>query len=224
MSLVFGGVQMDADHVLGDDTDVTEMSQMISSLIQSGLSKEQAIDIFKDIGDVVAESLKNKNYLVYNGDYSAVHEMLGREFIKSFSKGNKDTMGLAQSYLIKASQELAKDPKAKVNIPFSDPTVLGAFTSNVASEINKRGIKRKYAGIASVQVPSRGMIQYFNYDGEKMLYPALAKKLRNHQFTAKQYITTQRYNSETGKFEIYGLNRNGDLATENHPFINKVEP
>lgn len=224
MSLVFGGVQMDADHVLGDDTDVTEMSQMISSLIQSGLSKEQAIDIFKDIGDVVAESLKNKNYLVYNGDYSAVHEMLGREFIKSFSKGNKDTMGLAQSYLIKASQELAKDPKAKVNIPFSDPTVLGAFTSNVASEINKRGIKRKYAGIASVQVPSRGIIQYFNYDGEKMLYPALAKKLRNLPFTAKQYITTQKYNSETGQFEIYGLNRNGDLATEIHPFIKKINP
>ena len=57
-----------------------------------------------------------------------------------------------------------------------------------------------------------------------MLYPALAKKLRNRQFTAKQYITTQKYNSETGKFEIYGLNRNGDLATEDHPFINKVEP
>ena len=82
MSLVFGGVEMDADHVLGDDTDVTEMSQMISSLIQSGLSKEQAIDIFKDIGDVVVESLKNKNYLVYNGDYSAVHEMLENDVLQ----------------------------------------------------------------------------------------------------------------------------------------------
>lgn len=226
MSLIFGGVQMDADHVLGDDTDVTEMSQMISSLIQSGLAKEQAIDIYKEIGEVVTESLKNKNYLVYNGDYSAVHELLGREFINSFSKGTRDTMGLAQSYLIKASQELAKDPNAKINIPFSDPTVLGIFTSNIASEINKKGIKRKYAGIASVQVPSRGMIQYFNYNGRQMLYTTLAKKIREagYQFTAKQYITTQRYNKDTGNFEIYGLNRNSELVTEIHPFIRQVNP
>ena len=226
MSLVFGGVQMDADHVLSDDTDVTEMSQMISSLIQSGLAKDQAIAIYKDIGDVVAESLKNKNYLVYNGDYSAVHEMLGREFIKSFSKGTRDTMGLAQSYLIKASQELAKDPNAKINIPFSDPTVLGAFTSNVASEINKKGIKRKYAGIASVQVPSRGMIQYFNYRGSQMLYTTLAKKLREegYRFTAKQYATIQKYNPLTGQFEISGIDRDGKEYSGIHPFINQVNP
>ena len=51
---------------------------------------------------------------------------------------------------------------ADYNIPFDDPTIFGAFISNVISTINKLGIKRKYEGLAGVLNPSYNMIQYYS--------------------------------------------------------------
>lgn len=220
MSLLFGGVQMDADHTLGDDTTVTEMSQMISSLIQGGYFTEEVDNIYSEIGEVVVEALKKTHTFVNNGDFRALHTMLGKELIESFSRGNKDTMGLAQSYLEKAAKILKSTPNADINIPFSDPTLIGAFVAGVNSSINKKGLRRKYAGIAAVQVPSRGMIQYFNYNGKQMTYEKFAREIYNNpncEYSAKEYI--QNHGTYDPVRNAFILN-----SSHIHPFINEVDP
>lgn len=222
MSLLFGGVQMDADHILSEDTDVTEMSQMISSLIQSGYYTSEAINVYKEIGNVVEQSLREKNMLVGEGDFTNLHQMLGKEFLKSFSNNTRDTMGLAQAFLTKVATELSKDPNLTIRIPFSDPTTIKIFNATVISNLNKKGIKRKYAGIASVQVPSRGMIQFFNYGGNTMTYSTLCRKIRENEalqnFTIDQLTSKEVEYSDGKLLSVY----NGE--TFENPFVKEVQP
>ena len=56
MSTRYGGAQMNADHNLSE-TEITEMSQMISALIQSGIRTRQVDKIYRFIGAVAKESL-----------------------------------------------------------------------------------------------------------------------------------------------------------------------
>lgn len=53
-----GGAQMNADHIISE-AEVTEMSQMISALIQAGLKTNTVNNVYKFIGKVAAESLGN---------------------------------------------------------------------------------------------------------------------------------------------------------------------
>ncbi len=222
MSLIFGGVQMDADHVLSDDTDVTEMSQMISSLIQSGYYTDEAINIYKEIGNVVEQSLREKNMLVGEGDFTNLHQILGQEFLKSFSNNTRDTMGMAQAFLTKAAIELSKNPNATIQIPFSDPTTIKIFNATIISNLNKKGIRRKYAGIASVQVPSRGMIQFFNYNGNTMTYPTLCRKIREEVLLSN--FTIDQLTSRDVKYQNGKLLSVFNEKTFENPFIKLVQP
>jgi heterodisulfide reductase subunit B len=60
MRTKYGGVQMDADHEL-DLAQVTEMTQMISALIEDGHYKDIVESIYKDIGGVVASHVAKLN-------------------------------------------------------------------------------------------------------------------------------------------------------------------
>jgi hypothetical protein len=168
---MFGGIQMNADHELSH-SDVTEMSQMISALIQNGYFTDEVNEIYKEIGQIVAESLGIETKLLAEENFEGIHLMLGKNLIDEFNSGDKDTIGLAQSYLMKVSKELEankNNPNLKLRIPFSDPTMAGAFFANVNAGINKKGIRRRYAGIADVLVPSRDMIQTFNIGQGNMM-------------------------------------------------------
>ena len=85
---------------------------------------------------------------------------LGRALIESFNKED-DTIGLAQAFLDKARTVLMEG--GVPNIPFSAATINGKLIAEIASRLNKKGIRRKYDGIAAVLTPSFGMIQYFTY-------------------------------------------------------------
>lgn len=52
MSTKYGGIMMDADHEL-EDADVSEMTQMISSIVESGLRFEDAKAVYEDIGNII---------------------------------------------------------------------------------------------------------------------------------------------------------------------------
>jgi hypothetical protein len=56
ISSMTGGAQMNADHIISE-TEVTEMSQMISALIQAGLKTKTVDKIYQFIGQVAADSL-----------------------------------------------------------------------------------------------------------------------------------------------------------------------
>ena len=207
MSLLFGGVQMNADHEL-EHSDVTEMSQMISALIQNGYFTNEVNEIYEEIGRVVTASLGKTIEKYKNNDYVGLHQELGKSLIRMFSTGSRDTLGLAQAYLAKA-QKIFEQTGVVSDIPFSDPSVIGAFSSNLISNINKSGIRRRYAGIAAVLVPSRGMIQYYRLDDLTFTYNDLAKYLRSKGYNEDPNSYIHNWDYKDGVF--------------NNPFIKKIE-
>lgn len=175
MSTEFGGVQMNADHEL-DEAEVTEMTQMLSSLIENGNSLGIVNEIYRDIGNLVVEALADFNDAVETKDRSKMYRLLGEALIDAFLNNDRDTIGLAQSFIIKANKSL-QDNNIEYKIPFSAPTINGAFISTITSLINKRGIRRKYAGFAGILTPSHNMIQYYRVNGITYSFDKLAQKI-----------------------------------------------
>lgn len=172
MSTRFGGVQMNADHDL-NMAEVTEMTQMISALEQNGFTHELATQIYKEIGQVVKESMRELSTTINENDKDKLYVILGKSLVQSFMNDDKDTLGLAQSFVYLANESF-KNANLEYKLPFSASTINGAFVSTTTSNLVKRGIRRKYAGVASVLVPSNNMMQYFNIDGLNYKFEELA--------------------------------------------------
>lgn len=170
----FGGLMMDADHDL-DHAEVTEMSQMISALIEDGHYPEKVEAIYKAIGEIALNNDRVKKYVeaVNNNDRDKLREIVGKSLISTFESGNKDTIGLANAFVRKASRELAENTNIDtrtISIPFSDGTIFGAVMADVTSALSKAGIRRKHPGLASVLNPSHDMAMYYNIGGKNMLW------------------------------------------------------
>ena len=170
----FGGLMMDADHDL-DHAEVTEMSQMISALIEDGHYPEKVEAIYKAIGEIALNNDRVKKYIeaVNNEDGDKLREIVGKSLISTFESGNKDTIGLANAFVRKASRELSENTNIDtriISIPFSDGTIFGAVMADVTSALSKAGIRRKHPGLASVLNPSHDMVMYYNIGGKNMLW------------------------------------------------------
>ena len=176
MSTEYGGLQMNAEHEL-EDSEVTEMTQMISALIEKGFSSELVNKIYNDIGSTVLESLKKFKGAIeqFENNPEQLRIILGKALVEAYSKGDRDTLGLAQSFLMKA-QRMLKDSNIDFKFPFSGATITGSFVSTVASLLTKKGIRRKYAGVAAVLTPSHDMITVYG-DGKN--FESYAKELRD---------------------------------------------
>ena len=180
MSTEYGGLQMDAEHEL-DDSEVTEMTQMISALIEKGWNYELVNQIYKDIGSVVLESLKTiKSAIKTTPDQLKL--IFGKALIESYAKGDRDTLGLAQSFLSRA-ERLLRESNIDFKFPFSGATINGSFIATVSSLLTKRAIRRKYAGVAAVLNPGHDMIQVYGGNNTMM----------NESYS--DYIDTWRKNS-----------------------------
>ena len=175
------GVQMNAEHEL-EDSDVTEMTQMISALSQNGYYSDVVNEIYTDIGAVVAEALAEFKASI--GDSNKIYKLLGKAFIDSFKNNDRDTIGLAQAFVLKATEAL-KSENPEYRIPFSAETVSGLFISTVSSMITKKGIRRKYDGFAGVLTPAFNQIQYYNVGGKPYLYEKFTRLI--HQMGIKGY-------------------------------------
>lgn len=169
------GLQMNAEHDLLD-AEVTEMTQMISALAENWYSGEIVKQIYKDIGAVVDESLRKINAEIQANDMDALRIRLGKALIDAF-KTKEETIGLAQAFLAKAEVAMA-EANASVKIPFSAATINSTFISTIVSMLNKKGIRRKYAGIAAVLTPSYNMMQYYRYDGKTKLHSNVSEDIR----------------------------------------------
>ena len=167
-STEFGGLQLDQDHDL-DHSVVTEMTQMISSLEQMGFTHDLVTSIYNDIAQVIKESNKVLNAAIAENDKDKVYDILARSMIKAFGTNDKETIGLAQTFVALAENSLRNNNLEYV-IPFSAATINGSFVSTVSSNLTKSGIRRKYAGVASTQVPGHDMIQYYQIGDSSMNY------------------------------------------------------
>lgn len=163
----YAGVQMNADHEI-DEGAVSEMTQMMSSLIQAGFGKRIVKDIYSLIGRIAAKNISKYTDALATADLSDdLYLKLGKLFASSFVSGNKDSIGLAEAFIINAAKEL--DLGITENkIPFSSNQVKGIFQSTITSTLNALGIRRKFPGFGGINSPSFGIIQVFNINGDNM--------------------------------------------------------
>lgn len=205
------GIQMDAEHHL-DEAEVTEMTQMISALSENGYTSEIVNSIYTDIGNVIMEALKQYDTVIQSGDSKALYKLLGEVFIKSFENNDRDTLGLAQAFVLKATQAL-KEAGSDFRLPFSAETVSGLFMSTVSSMLNKKGIRRKYEGFAGVLTPSYNMMQYYRVGGQTMMYEKFADVVREKGIQSLS-------GRSAVKRAINDIYINGEL----NPFLEPIDP
>lgn len=165
ISTKYGGVIMDADHEI-EDSEVREMGQLVSALMQEGNSAAEAKEIYTEIGEVVYENVKTYIDASENIDKTDLYNRLGDALIKAFATQDRDVIGLAQAFISKFEQG-----DQKYQIPFSSATIAPAFMSAISSVLTKQGIRRTFPGVGAVQVPGRGVMMTYklgslNYDIE----------------------------------------------------------
>lgn len=171
MSTRYGGIQMDFDHDL-DHADVTEGTQMISALIENCYYPEIVNAIYTDIGEIVTKHLSKLKIpidIIDSEDTTPEEKLeakeklyleLGKALYRAFKQNNRDTLGLAQSFLELAKQSIDNQNNT-YKIPFSAATINGIFISDVIADINRGGIRHKYSGFAGVLNPSFGVIETY---------------------------------------------------------------
>ena len=180
ISTKYGGVLMDADHAL-DEAEVTEMSQMISALIEDGHYTDLVLDIYNYIGDIATKNPKVKKSIdacealkkattdeEKENARKTICRIIGQSLMDSFSSG-KNTIGLAQAFCSRAAT-LQKSQGGDLNIPFDDATLWGAVVADITSTLNKQAIRRKHPGFAGVLNPSHNMIMYYRSEGGTKLF------------------------------------------------------
>ena len=187
ISTANGGAQMNADHVIGE-TEVTEMSQMISALVQDGLMVGRVNEVYKFIGQVAAESLGD--VVKWQDDPTKLEEVykwIGEALTYSFSK-ESDTLGLASAFITKANQNLEKQGLL-TRIPLSAPTIKGKFESTITSFINSNAIKRKYPGGGFVQNPTFDARLRYNFGGKSYSYSEFLDAIREYNRMRPQSLS-----------------------------------
>ena len=220
MSTKFGGVQMNADHDL-DLSHVTEMTQMLSALIQNGYTSQFVNKIYSDIGSVVAEALSDfdSNIKSDDPDFEKLYTLLGKALIDSFMDKDKDTLGLAQAFVAKAEKSLSESTLS-YKLPFSAATVSGAFIATVTSMLNKKGIRRKYDGLAGVLCPSHDAIQYYKIGNHTMTFDELYKVTNPARTGYWVNATNSDFINERVMFNLYDFDSIDNYQL--NPFIKPI--
>jgi hypothetical protein len=202
---------MDADHEL-DEAEVTEMTQMISALEQMGYTHDLASKVYQEIGKLCYDAIAEVTDILDRGDTQGLYEIYGKALVKAFQTNNKDTLGLAQSF-IKLAQKGFNEKKIDYKIPFSSGTINGIFNSTVTSSLVREAIRRHYSGVASVLNPSYDSIQYYQYSGNTYTYPELMKLIN-------------RVRSESGQLSLTIESALNDIMIDDflNPFIVDITP
>lgn len=186
MDIDFVGIQMNADHTV-DDAEVSEPTQVLSALIQKGLSFDIANEVYQDIGETVYETLRENKFLeTYDTDEARteLYKILGKGLLTAFGE-DSDSLGLTEAYLSFVKDNINGNTllsEQRYKIPFDDPNVFNKFYSGFISGINRDIIKRKYAGIGAVLNPSHDLITLFDMgDGTTATYDELIKKVNSRE-------------------------------------------
>jgi hypothetical protein len=225
MTSSYFGVQMNADHEL-NEAEVSEMTQMMQALMQSAAKKGVVDEVYKLIGQIALENIKQyRDLLDNNGNAVSEDKMyltIGKLFTENFVSGNKDSLGLAEAFIINAARTL-KQNNVDIKIPFSSNQVKGIFESTITSTFNKLGIRRKYAGFGGVQCPSYNIMPvYKSLDGTDYTdFQDLADELRKD-------LETKRAQEEIhGKSYPWNINNVFDkisIGDSWNPYVVPIEP
>lgn len=158
----FMGPQLDASHD-ADDSDIREVSQVISAVSQGGYTSELAEEIYNDIAEVIKASVKKYSVYLDDGkvkDKEKLYRVLSNKFVDAIQKSDRDEVTKALIDSLKSNG---------VNIPISSQHFYNLFIRDVVTTLNNEFITRRYPGLGGVLIPSQGIIQLYdivNKDGE----------------------------------------------------------
>lgn len=156
----FMGPQLDASHE-ADDSQIKEVTQVISALAQNSKTAYLAQEAYNDIAMVIKKATepylkhmfpKNEKGEALPFDKKDLYQYLSDKFVKTIqnSKGDSIAKVLVQSF--------SKD----VNIPFSNQNFYVAFVRDIITRMNNEFITRYYSGTGAVLLPSHGIIQVYD--------------------------------------------------------------
>ena len=214
----YGGLQMNADHTL-EESESTEPTQMIAHVGQDGTSHELVRNVYSLLANDINLELSEYIEAVDNKDRDKLVELVGKEIVKSFNSGDKDTISLAQTFIARASRT------GDYNLPFNSDSINGLFTTALFSMFSKKTARRKYAGVGAVLNPSYNSKMYYRYNGKNYKFEEIAKIIRNYQhnenlqgLTINDVLTKPYLNGKLNKFmsePIYDVNLTGQTVEVN---------
>ena len=186
------GIQMDADHH-ADEAQMTEFSQVISSLDAGGRLHNYVKQIYNVLGQVALDQAQVELDAIKDfndkGDISVIYDIVGRTIINNLA-GKQGQAGLAE-HIVKAVKKQfdlnSNHNLDKFKIPFSDPNIYSNILSTFVSIINNKSIKRKYPGLGTVMVPGYNISQIWEFDGRTYQYEELVKLANANGFTSDKF-------------------------------------
>lgn len=171
------GPQQDAYHT-ADEAEMSEFTQVISSVDAGGRTHWIAKEIFNDLGKVSENILRKdfnllEEFVVTNSNPNAtdrqkliirskLYHLVAKELLDSGQTG--DGLGINILNRVKDYFKIDKVHTEEDKIPFSDPNIYSQFISSYITHVNK-GIKRKHPGIGNIISPSYDKVQLWHING-----------------------------------------------------------
>ncbi len=180
------GIQLDYEHE-ADDSEVSEMTQIIGALGFNGDTPRYSENVYKAIGQYIDVNMKDILPFISAKDpvsRANFYNYIAKEIVKNFA--SKDTMSLSNAIMYKVQDELNKQKQILVElgtlnpdsvehkialakletferesfkVPFSDSNVFNSLVSTVNTLFTKKGIKRKLSGGAPIISPHSSFIE-----------------------------------------------------------------
>lgn len=176
----FLGKQGDPDHE-ADDSEVSEMTQVMASLDVGGATHAMARQAFQALGRLTADGMKLQTNLLAQAlsegtgkskeeVASSIYHIIGKILYKNFRADNNVNIGQTiLQYIKRQFQNKGMNDHVLNNVekflPLSDPNVFSEMIKSITGELNNLALKRKYKGIGSVLVPGYNVIQMYHLNG-----------------------------------------------------------
>lgn len=160
-----GGIQLDKSHS-AEGHEISELTQVISSLSSMGFTKDKASDVYNAISNIVESSLNNiiERHVDDNGNinYNDVSAELILRAMSESGAFDDDVRDSCSSLIMQYEKGFNVTYEQLSNtIHINDSVFSNKAIPIVMSLINKISIKKSYAGGLNVINPSYGLVQMF---------------------------------------------------------------
>lgn len=160
-SATFYGMQLNAEHAIGEDSKVIEQSQIITALSFVGTSPEHASKAFNAIHDYVAGRMLSLMPAItgMKTDPNQKNELkrIMRKIISN-SLGTKDITGMTSAVVAAIKAEMDVNGAPLFNIPVSAPDLYNTVFTTLSNFLTAEGIRRNLPGLAAVLKPYQGFM------------------------------------------------------------------
>jgi hypothetical protein len=164
---------LDAGHEVAGGH-VTEMSQLVTLLVEKGFCTDLVDDIYNNIATVTTSGLAKFS------DEQKVKNVISQILAEAL-KGSGSSASITDDF-IKLLEAKAKTEGGLLELPFSSPSVKNKFATSICAAINTAALRRKYAGLGTVQTPSYGQMMTANLGGYDYTFEQVVDQYRG-QFT-----------------------------------------